>query len=79
MLMLIDGAWVGAGNGAVDEIRSPADRSLIDTVPRAGQADVDRAVEAAQAGKRRMAALPAHERCAILLRAADRSSANRTS
>ncbi len=71
MLMLIDGAWVGAEDGAVDEIRSPADRSLIDTVPRASQADVDRAVAAAQAGKRRMAALPAHERCAILLRAAD--------
>ena len=71
MLMLIDGAWVGAADGAVDEIRNPADRSLIDTVPSASQADVDRAVAAAQAGKRRMAALPAHERCAILLRVAD--------
>ena len=34
MLMLIDGAWVGASDGAVDEIRSPADHSLIDSVPR---------------------------------------------
>jgi acyl-CoA reductase-like NAD-dependent aldehyde dehydrogenase len=71
MLMLIDGEWVGADDNAVDEIRSPADRALIDTVPRAGGGDVARAVAAAQHGRRRMAGLPAHERCAILLRTAD--------
>jgi acyl-CoA reductase-like NAD-dependent aldehyde dehydrogenase len=71
MMMLIDGAWVAASDGALDDIASPADGTSIDTVPRASLADVARAVDAAQAGKRRMAALPAHERCAILLRTAD--------
>ena len=72
MHMLIDGAWTAAADGTTDEIRNPATGALIDTVPRASAADVERAVEAAQAGKKRMAALPAHERCAILMRVADR-------
>ena len=73
--MLIDGAWTTAADGAVDEIRNPATGALIDTVPRATAADVQRAVAAAQAGKRRIAAVPAHERCAILMRVADRIEA----
>ena len=75
MQMLIDGAWTTAADGAVDEIRNPATGALIDTVPRATAADVQRAVAAAQAGKRRIAAVPAHERCAILMRVADRIEA----
>lgn len=70
--MLIDGAWVNASDGATDEIRNPATGELIDTVPRGTLADVERAVAAAQAGRRRMARLPAHRRAAILMRVADR-------
>jgi acyl-CoA reductase-like NAD-dependent aldehyde dehydrogenase len=76
MLMLIDGEWVGAESGATDEIRSPTDGSLIDTGPAGDAADADRAVAAAQAGKRRIAAMPAHERCAVLMRAADAIESN---
>jgi len=73
--MLIDGAWTAAKDGATDEIRNPATGALIDTVPRASAEDVSRAVDAAQLGKRRIAAVPAHERCAILMRVADRIEA----
>ena len=69
--MLIDGAWVGAAGGAVDEIVNPANGARLDSVPRGGPDDVERAVAAAQQGKKRIAAVPAHERCAILLRVAD--------
>ncbi len=69
--MLIDDQWVEAADGARDAIRNPANQDLIEYVPRGGIADVQRAIAAAQNGKRAMAALPAHERCAILLRVAD--------
>ena len=75
MHMLIDGAWTSAADGTTDEIRNPATGALIDTVPRASTEDVARAVDAAQAGKQRLAAVPAHERCAILMRVADRIEA----
>ena len=75
--MLIDGAWTAAADGAVDRIRNPATGEVIGTAPSAGVADVERAVVAAQAGKARMAAVPAHERCAILMRVADRIEAER--
>ena len=70
--MLIDGMWVDASGGAVDDIRNPASGETIDTVPSGGVADVERAVAAAQTGKARIGALPAHERCRILLQVADR-------
>lgn len=75
MQMLIDGAWTGASDGATDDIRNPASGDLIDTIPHATLADVDRAVAAAQDGRRRMARLPAHRRAAILMRVADRIEA----
>ena len=68
--MLIDGAWVGAASGAVDEIVNPATGVRLDSVPRGGPEDVERAVAAAQLGKKRIVAVPAHERCAILMRVA---------
>lgn len=72
MDMLIDGAWVAASDGAVDEICNPATGETIDTVPRGTVADAERAVAAAQDGRKRIAALPAHNRAAILMRVADR-------
>ena len=44
---------------------------LIETAPRGTAADAARAVAAAQAGRRAMAAMPSHERAAIIDRAAD--------
>ena len=53
--MLIDGTWVVASDGATDEIRNPATGALIDTVPRGTEIDVERAVAAAQDGRKRIA------------------------
>lgn len=75
MEMLIDGAWMGTSDGSVDEIHNPATGELIDVVPRGTAADVQRAVSAAQRGKRAMARLPSHQRWAILMRVADRIEA----
>jgi acyl-CoA reductase-like NAD-dependent aldehyde dehydrogenase len=69
--MLIDDVWAEASDGARDAVRNPASQGIIDHVPRGTPADVARAVSAAQAGKRAMARMPAHERCAILMRVAD--------
>jgi acyl-CoA reductase-like NAD-dependent aldehyde dehydrogenase len=70
MQMLIDGEWVQSSSGAVDEVLNKATGAVIDTVPRGTVEDVARAVAAAREGKRRIAATPAHERHAILMRAA---------
>jgi len=53
------------------EVRAPHSGELVDTLPTAGPEDVERAVAAAVEGAREMAALAAHERAAILQRAAD--------
>ena len=67
MKMLIDSTWTDASSGEWVDVCNPADGSFIDRVPSGTLDDAARAVEAAQAGKRRMAALPAHERAAILI------------
>jgi acyl-CoA reductase-like NAD-dependent aldehyde dehydrogenase len=74
--MLIDGGWTGASAGAVDAILNPATNEEITTVPRATSADVERAVAAAQHGKRAMAAMPAHRRYEILETVARRVEAD---
>ena len=71
MQMLIDDQWVDASDGGVDDVLDKATGQALQQVPRATAADVARAVAAAQRGKRHMAALPAHERCAVLMRTAD--------
>ncbi len=68
MQMLINSQWVDASDGQCIEVRNSANNEIIDTVPRGTLQDIQRAVEAAQLGKTRMAALPAHERAAILFR-----------
>ena len=48
-LNFIDGAFVAAGSGKTFEKRSPVDARLIGFVSEAGEAEVDRAVQAARA------------------------------
>ena len=48
MQMLIDGEWVDAENGNTIEVANPASGTVIDTVPEASDADVDRDVLAEQ-------------------------------
>ena len=53
------------------EVHNPATGELLGRVPAASPEQVAEALEAAQAGRRAMAALPAHERAALLGRIAD--------
>lgn len=69
MQMYIAGAWQDAA--ATDEVISPYAGDVVDTVPRASAADAERAIDAAVDGAQRMRKLTAHERAAIVLRAAD--------
>ena len=45
--MWIGGRWTGAADGRVFEVVNPATEEVIDTAPRSGAADVDKAVAAA--------------------------------
>jgi acyl-CoA reductase-like NAD-dependent aldehyde dehydrogenase len=64
--MLIDEAWTGASDGAVDPVLNPATDAQIASVPRASVDDAERAVAAAQHGAKAMAAMPAWRRYEIL-------------
>jgi lactaldehyde dehydrogenase len=77
MKMLIDSRWVEASDGGRQEICNPGTGEVIDSVPRATLEDAQRALAAAQAGKERMRACPAHERSAILSRIAAAMEAHR--
>src|SRR5215470_6384943 len=70
MGMLIGGEWRAAASGRTEDVTSPYDDSVVGTVPRAGPADVDAAISAAETGAIRWRRTPAHERMRILLRAA---------
>ncbi|WP_211277668.1 aldehyde dehydrogenase family protein [Couchioplanes caeruleus] len=56
---------------ATMEIRNPATGEPIGEVPVADPARVAEVIAAAQQGRREMAALPAHQRAALLARIAD--------
>jgi acyl-CoA reductase-like NAD-dependent aldehyde dehydrogenase len=64
-------ATTGAVKPRVLEVRSPYSNEIIAALPRAGAADVARALDAAEQGAREMAAMPAFGRAGILHRAAD--------
>jgi glyceraldehyde-3-phosphate dehydrogenase (NADP+) len=69
MRMIIGGEWTEGGQQ--EELRSPYDQEVIDTVPVADFSDVDRAVSAAVRGAEHERRLTAYEREAILRRAGD--------
>ena len=46
--MWIDNRWSNAADGRVFEVRNPATEEVLDAVPRASAADVERAVRAAR-------------------------------
>jgi len=66
----INGAWQAGERYA--ELRSPYSGEVIAEVAEAGVRETERAIAAAEAAAPVMAALPAHERTAILSRVADR-------
>lgn len=69
MDMYIDGRWVAGETSS--PVRSPYSGETIDTVPVAGERDVENALDAAARGARVMAATTAYDRAKALQRAAD--------
>lgn len=69
--LLIDGQWLDGQSGAHHAVRSPFSGDTIDTVALASSNDVNSAIVAAQKGARVWRNTPAHERSAVLMRAAD--------
>jgi glyceraldehyde-3-phosphate dehydrogenase (NADP+) len=67
--MFLAGQWVSRDK--VIDVRDPKDNSLITTVPAASKEDMLYAIEQAKEGIKIAAALPTHERIAILNRAAN--------
>src|SRR5919107_323111 len=71
MDLLIGGQWQGSRSGTVEEVRSPFDGSVVDTVPTATPEDVEAALAAAERGALTWRRTPGHERARILRRAAE--------
>ena len=69
MKMYINGKWTDKGQ--TSPVFNPFDQSVLDTVPKADAADVDLAIASAARGAKVMGVMPAHQRYAILRRAAD--------
>lgn len=67
--LLINGVERPASSGKTIEVRSPADRHLVATVPSATSEDVNEAVETAHAAFKKWAALGAYKREAIIRKA----------
>ncbi len=66
----IDGKWVPASSGNTCENRNPADtRDLVGIFQRSGAAEVNQAVEAAQAAFKKWSHVPAPRRAEIIMRA----------
>jgi acyl-CoA reductase-like NAD-dependent aldehyde dehydrogenase len=68
MKLFLAGQW--SDTSETLEVRSPYDQSLVDTVPIAGENEVELALVSAVRGAAEMAKLTAHERYKILSRAA---------
>jgi acyl-CoA reductase-like NAD-dependent aldehyde dehydrogenase len=66
---LIAGSWIDTTEKI--EVRNPFDNSVIDTVPRAGSRDLEKALTFAERGARVMAKLSGYDRWKILRTAAD--------
>jgi acyl-CoA reductase-like NAD-dependent aldehyde dehydrogenase len=67
--MYVAGQWIDKPQKI--EVRNPYDSSVIDTVPRADAADIERALQSAERGARVMAKLSGYDRYKILMKAAD--------
>ncbi|WP_179401339.1 NAD-dependent succinate-semialdehyde dehydrogenase [Burkholderia guangdongensis] len=68
--LFIDGEWCDAEGGKTLDVVNPATGGVIGTVARASIADLERAVAAAQRGFDQWRKVPAHERAALMRKAA---------
>lgn len=64
----INGEWVDADDGAVIQVRNPANGALVATVPAMGTVETRRAIEAAEAALPQWRSMVAKERGAIIRR-----------
>lgn len=71
--MFINGKQVESHSGESIEIINPATEQVLDSVPRAGEADVDRAVAAAKDAYARWRKIPASDRAAMLHEVAEKT------
>src|SRR2546425_975947 len=69
MKMYIAGQWIDKPQKI--EVRNPYDNAVLDTVPHADAADIERALQSAERGARVMAKLSGYDRWKILRRAAE--------
>ncbi len=69
--LFIDGAWVPAAAGRTLPVVSPATGEVVGTVAHAERADLDRALEAADAGFRVWRKVSAYDRSKVMRKAAD--------
>lgn len=67
-LAYVDGAWVGADDGATFAVTDPATGETLGVVPRMGAAETRRAIAAAETARKPWAAKTAGERARILRR-----------
>ena len=67
MKMFVAGNWIDKPEKM--EVRNPFDQSVVDTVPKADAADVERALAGAVEGAKIMRAMPGYERYQILNKA----------
>lgn len=68
---LIGGEWVDAANGGTWDLVNPATEEVIETLPFGDAADLEAAVDAAEAAFDEWSHLTAYQRSKILLKAAD--------
>jgi len=68
--LLIDNQWVDAADGRTLDVLNPATGQVIGRVAHAGTPDLDRALAAAQRGFEVWRDTPAHDRAALMRRAA---------
>src|SRR6266702_3191855 len=71
VLLFIDGAWCNGTAGATIPIINPATGETIGSVARAEQADLDRALAAAEQGFKTWRKVSAYERGRVLRKAGD--------
>jgi betaine-aldehyde dehydrogenase len=69
--MLVDGKWEASADGRFIPVENPAKRQAIAEVPRAGAADIDRAVRAAAKAFASWKNVPPRERGRLLMKIAD--------
>src|SRR5258707_15477041 len=67
--MFISGGRVGAASGATTEVRNPATREVVDSVPKGDATDMRRAIDAAAAAFPAWSKIPSSKRAHILMNA----------